>query len=335
MRHWIDDGEKYALVGLAVKLRGPPPPEHVTEELWALTNTSFEVPAEWRAWLGSIRTEEIAGCNLFLGSKIASKATGILDAESQLLENRVWRFYLGLLLSAMFSPAHRPILLTGSKRDGVTDVQQQSDLETPISQAFNPYPAITSSDIVAAAQMAQHIGTMSLDASDGRFWRIFRVLRIYVSTRAVAEQLDRIHQFSRCIEGLIAPEIGKTKKQFMSRTELFIGPGHRDLMGEIFDIRSHVEHLHENRYLEFFDRATRLDLLEKEAKVEYIARTSLARIVGRKTLWPHFGNTAALQKFWSLAPDERRALWGETIDPMTPLKDYDPRYIHDGQLGKS
>ena len=93
----------------------------------------------------------------------------------------------------------------------------------------------------------------------------FRTLHIYLEARAAADILDRLHQYCRRIDGLILPNAGETKRQFKSRTELFIGPRHHDLMGDIYDIRSAVEHLHENRYLEGFDRATRLDLVKKEA----------------------------------------------------------------------
>jgi hypothetical protein len=34
------------------------------------------------------------------------------------------------------------------------------------------------------------------------------------------------------------PDPGKTKQKFKSRTELFIGPRHHDMMGEIYDVRS-------------------------------------------------------------------------------------------------
>ena len=56
------------------------------------------------------------------------------------------------------------------------------------------------------------------------------------------------------------------------------------MMGEIYDVRSAVAHLHEDRYLEGFDRETRLDLLRKEAIAEHIARAALARIVGDSNL---------------------------------------------------
>jgi hypothetical protein len=121
-----------------------------------------------------------------------------------------------------------------------------------------------------------------------------------MEARTNADILGRLHQYSRCIDGLILPNAGETKRQFKSRTELFIGPCHHELMGEIYDVRSAVEHLHENRYLESFDRETRLDLLKKEATAEHIARNAIARIVGDSNLWHHFANTSALGKFWAL-----------------------------------
>ena len=212
----------------------------------------------------------------------------------------------------MFSTSHKPVMLTGARRDGVIGVRQQSDLEIPVPGAFRPCPPVVADDILLAAQFGQKLDAMLPKTVPGGLWRFFRTLHIYVKPRAIDEPLDRIHQYCRCIEGQVLPAIGKTKQQFKSRTELFIGPGHHDLMGALYDIRSHVEHLHENRYLEPFDRDVRLDLVKKEAIVEYIARMALARIISQDALWPHFGNTAALEKFWALSPDERRKNWGVT-----------------------
>jgi hypothetical protein len=156
----------------------------------------------------------------------------------------------------------------------------------------------------------------------------------YQETRANQDILERIHQYSRCIDGLILPDAGKAKQQFKSRTELFIGPKHHDMMGEIYDVRSAVEHLHENRYLEVFDRETRLGLLKKEAVVEHIARAALSRIIGDKMLWPHFANTKSLANFWTLSHVKRQNIWGNTISPQEALADSYPTYIHDGLLGQ-
>ena len=209
------------------------------------------------------------------------------------------------------------------------------DLALPAAQVFLPYPPVVAGDIQLAAQLAQKLDAMRPETAPFQLLRLLRTLYIYVETRVIGELLDRIHQYCRCIEGLILPAIGNTKRQFKSRTELFIGPAHHDLMGALYDIRSDVEHLHENRYLETFDRDVRLDLVKKEAIVEYIARKALARIISQDALWRHFGNTAALEKFWALPPDDRRRNWGDPIDPMVSVAEFDPKYLHDGLLGKT
>jgi hypothetical protein len=45
-----------------------------------------------------------------------------------------------------------------------------------------------------------------------------------------------------------------------------------------------------------------------------------------------FANTPALQAFWALDEQQRRKLWGATINPTDALADFDPRYISDAQL---
>ncbi len=329
---WIDNGENYALVGLEVKLEGELPPENIAPNLQVLTETTFDVPSEWWNWIGSIRTDQIQDSNLFLVSKLKSTTPDVPDGECHLLQLRVQHFYIGLLLSATFSPSHAPIMLTGSRKDDNIDIQQQMDLALPVPQVFRPYPPLTSAEIRLAAQLAQHLEAMQLDTEPIHLLRLLRTMNIYVEARANAGLLDRIHQYCRCIDGLILPAIGKTKRQFKSRTELFIGPKHHNLMEDLYNIRSKVEHLHENQYLETFDREIRLDLVKKEATVEYIARSALARIVCNKSLWSHFGNTGALEEYWSLSLDERRGIWGDPIEPLEAIKEFDPKYLHDGHL---
>lgn len=330
---WIENGEKYALVGLNVKINEHLLPEKFAPNLWVLADTTFNIPPHWQEWLGTIRARQVESCNLFLLSKLASLTPDVLDDENEKLQQRVWKFYVGLLLANTFAPAHRPVMLTGSRRDGEIDIRQQQDFDSPVPCLFRPYPPVAPEDIRLAAQLGEKLDALATTLLSGGHWRLFRTLHIYTAARTNGDILDRLHQYCRCIDGLILPNAGKTKRQFKSRTELFIGPHHHDMMGELYDIRSAVEHLHENRYLESFDRATRLDLVKKEAIIEHVARTAIARIVGDDTLWPHFANTLALSIFWALTAVERQRIWGDPIDPLDAIAGFDPKYIHDGHLG--
>ena len=331
---WIADGEKYALIGLEAKVDQAIPFRQLVPGLWVWTDQKFDVPAHWREWIGSIRADQIENCNLALLCKMPSQTPDILDDENQLLQRLAWGFYVGLLLSSTFTPSHEPIILTGARRDGEIDVRQESTLDIPSLNVFRHYPPIFPQEIEQAATLGRCHETLNTTPVPGGAWRIFRALSVYVAARTASQLLDRVHQYCRCIDGLILSEPGKGARQFKSRTELFIGAGHHDLMGELYAIRSDVEHLHEHKFLEKFDRLERLDLVQKEAIVEHIARNALAHILGNANLWPHFGNDAALAPFWKLDPAARLALWGAApIKPVDALMDFDPDYISDGALG--
>jgi hypothetical protein len=310
---WIDNGEKYAIVALSVKTEGKIPSGIVTSNLRVLADKTFSIPQHWRQWLGSIRAEEVEGGNLFLFSKMRSSTPSVLDGESQRLQRLVGNFYVGLLLASTFAPAYRPVMITGARTEGKVDVRQQQDFDSPFPCIWRPYPPVVPEDVELAAQLAENIDALATAPLTGGHWRLFRTLHIYRDARPTTDILDRLHQYCRCIDGLILPNASETKRQFKSRTELFIGPRHHELMGEIYDVRSAVEHLHENRYLEGFDRTIRLDLLKKESIVEHIARRAIARVIADSALWPHFANTQALAAFWALPVDDRQRIWGRPL----------------------
>jgi hypothetical protein len=330
---WIDEGDKYAVIVLAVKLDHPVALQQMTSHHWVFADERFVMPPHWREWLGTIRTEEVEGSNLFLLSKAPSQTPDILDAENAELKRRTGHFYGGLLLASPFAPAHSPVMLSGSRRHGEIDVRSQDNYEAAIPSVAHAYPPVTLADLQLAAKLAEQIAAVETAPLKGGHWRLFRVFHLYLEARVIRDNMDRLHQYCRCIDGLIVSKQGEARRQFKSRTELFIGPRHHGLMGDTYDVRSDVEHLHENKHLEVFDRNVRLDLLKKLEMMEYIVRSTLVRILLDSKLWPHFANTTALQAFWACDGQERRKLWGDFIDPNDALADFDPRYIHDGHLG--
>ncbi|WP_166308774.1 hypothetical protein [Bradyrhizobium sp. 2S1] len=331
---WISDGEKYALLGLSVNVTAPTIAAlNIAPAYQAIEGADFVIPGEWREWLGSIRIEEIEACDLFIAAKMTSATPDVLDGENLQLNSRVWGFYRGLLLSSTFATVHKPVILTGSCRDGEVGLRQIQDFDVPVPNDFRPYPNVSQQSFEQAALIAKHLERLSATRQGSNRWRLNRVLHLYLQARTEPDILHRIHQYTRCIDGFVTTGPGQGRKDFRSRTELFIGPGHHDLMGEIYDVRSSVEHLHEDRYLDPLLRTTQIDLTKKEAIAEHIARTALARIVLNDALWPHFTNKAALAAFWALPAIERQAIWGPPVDPMDSLAEFDERYLPDVQLG--
>jgi hypothetical protein len=309
MPTWLSDKEKYALIGLAVKIEDAIPFREMRPGLWAWTGQKLSIPSHWREWLGTIRVEEIEACNLVLLAKMHSASPQILDLENQQLQSKVSAFYIGLLLSAQFTPAHSPVALTGAQHSGEVDVRQAMLINGPHGTVFGGYPAITSSEVQTAAKLGDNYLQLRTAPRASRAWRLLRAISVYCEGRYTADPLDKLHQYCRCVDALILSEPGKGLSRFKSRTELFIGPHHHQLMGEIYAIRSDVEHLHEHKYLEVFDRPTRLDLIKKQAIAEHIARSALAHVMATSHLWPHFGSSGPLGEFWKLSAYERQSLW--------------------------
>ena len=67
------------------------------------------------------------------------------------------------------------------------------------------------------------------------------ICELYLEARTIRDNMERRHQYCRCIDGLIVPDIGKSRKQIKRRTEPFIGPRCQELMGETYDVRSDVD----------------------------------------------------------------------------------------------
>lgn len=93
-------------------------------------------------------------------------------------------------------------------------------------------------EIERAARLAGSLNSLNSAPLSGGHWRLFRTLALYVEARTISDNLERLHQYCRCIEGLILPRAGDTKRQFKSRTELFIGPRHHKLMDAMYEARN-------------------------------------------------------------------------------------------------
>ena len=81
---WISDGEKYALIGLSVKITDRIATSDLPPHFFVLADTKFNIPAHWREWLGSIRADEVERSDLFLISKMpSSKRTTDVNSNPQ------------------------------------------------------------------------------------------------------------------------------------------------------------------------------------------------------------------------------------------------------------
>lgn len=263
---WIEDGEKFALIGLDVELEPDVSRFDLLGGLIVLRHADFVLPGYWRQWLGSMRVDDVSGCSLFLLAKLRSSQPEVLDGENQRLNAAVGDWFMGLVLETNFATSDALFIASGSCKDGKVDVRQFGSIRPPMPSVVSKRSPISVDQLCRAALIRESL-KLAREVEGKGNWRILRCLSIYREARCEGNVLDRIHQFARCIEGLIVPKQGDTKKQFKSRTELFIGSQYHEIMGEIYEIRSEVENLHENRRLETNDRAKRIFIAEREVCV--------------------------------------------------------------------
>jgi hypothetical protein len=128
-------------------------------------------------------------------------------------------------------------MLTGYRADGEDDIRQQKDFETPTGTIFAPYPSVNWTQVRRAAALGDKLNQLNGSSIPGGRWRLNRTLHLYQEARTTTDLMESLHQYCRVIDGLILPAPGLGKAQFRSRTELFIGPRHHDLMGQIYDLR--------------------------------------------------------------------------------------------------
>ena len=96
-------------------------------------------------------------------------------------------------------------------------------------------------------------------------------------------QDERLHQFVRSLEGLILPEIAKTRSQFIHRCQTTFVSGNKTAhaLDQIFNVRSKVEHLHSA--LDALPEATNQEkeklLYRRARQIDQLARFAISRIL--------------------------------------------------------
>ena len=321
----IPEGHKFAALSLYGTGTHFEMPEVVSlpKGLIASRRLPFEVTDWWREQLGLLACEEIEHSDLFLLSVAPSKSLSVLDAENEELEDSVRNFFYGLLISIAFSPELAPQLVTGSMESGKATFRQIGRFERPVYIAGTPPPDINSKIIEDAAFYANAIHSITL--RQGIYGRAIWALNCYMNGVTSTHVFEKMRHFVRTIEAFLLPEIGKTERQFKSRTELFLGPGEHDLVSTIYKVRSNIEHLHDPLVLMGgLSRRDRLiALCEVTLITECLARYCIQRFLKKKDLQPHFESDASIEAFWNLPGTDRATVWGPVIDMTWVRQQFD------------
>jgi hypothetical protein len=331
----IQPGEKYALI--TMRTYAPDPSSQaaiqITRGVWAWDRFPIALDDNWKEWIGSVREGILRNANLVLLAKMPSTTVDVADVENENLKREVYLLFQTILLSASVRIYDTPAMVTGSHRNGRAEMRQITEVPPPLFLPGSPIDQVTTETLSTAVALRK--GIADLEASGG-FKRLGRVYSIHQRALQNLDPIERIHQFCRSIEGFILPAIAKTTRQFKSRTELFVGPGHHDLMGRLYEMRSLVEHIHQLQFDDWpvEERERRLIVLREAIFLEQLSRHCISRLLINRALWPHFANDDALRAFWHAdAAAVRRKTWGEPADITALRNRFESTNVSDSDLG--
>lgn len=263
----------------------------------------------WRGWLGTHQVERLEEANLFL----MAKAVSVPKLTNQACEYSLRALYLGLLAGGPFDTGGKPLRLFGSRRRDTVEVISAGEIRQPRVSPGTPCDPVTLDRLRLAVRIEEGYARSTMRRS---MWRFEAATQAFLDGISCWDPAVRLHQFVRCIEAFVFPAERATRERFVSRAELFVGPGHRGVMDELYRLRSWVEHLHNP--LEKLGRADetegRIRILLRTVQAEAIARYCLRNFLLSASLLRQFRDDDGGRDFWEKPDAERRRLWGAALD---------------------
>lgn len=306
----FDDGDSFAAVSCfrsnnLIELK-----EIIKDDIVVVNSPPFDISKFWHEQLGSLQCEEISEADLFFVIKERNNQTGSSNAVLEKCQNLFYSF----LIATPFSTDLPPKIYTGNTKNGITNFKSISEFEHPkkIIGIENPDidKSIINKTIDIYNSMSELIYRKEIKG------RIIWALNCFLTGLTGNNIYEKQRNFIRTIEAFILPNQGQTKRNFKSRTELFIGNGYHEYIDLMYEVRSRIEHLHDPlEIIEGKNNDTKFNkLLEIVASAEIIARYCLGTFILNPQIWNCFESDNKINDFWKRDGKEKRKLWGKELN---------------------
>lgn len=172
--------------------------------------------------------------------------------------------------------------------------------------------------IESAAKVARSIEwitSVSQEKDSAHFKRLVRGLVSWGNGIQSVHGGTRLHAFVRSIETFINSDVGRGKRQFVDRcAKLVNASGLSDVLAELYDLRSHEEHLNDwEKAVGGRDTQTRVNRgTLRVYQAELLASSIFLRVFLNPVLMQLFRDDGSVQEFWSSS--YAQSFWGEPID---------------------
>jgi hypothetical protein len=296
---------------------------------FALARRLVELPAHWKEWLGTVRTDRIERAGLVLLATVPTERPEDIDADNDLAGRRVDNLFWGLLAAGHLRFEGEGTRLTGAHGAGGIDVRQESGTMLVVRLRGINTSHVSEADCRRAALLAEQVTTLL--GSPGML-RLKLALRTFMVGFSEYDLGERIHQFVRAMADGIANSW--RNDEFRRKSALFVGDRDDDLetCRELYMMRSNAEHFNEPDERIEPRLPVREGLLRgyrRALQSEFLARYCFTRVLERPSLWQYFVSKDRLDDFWNLDPTVRAELWGPPMDLAAALSPFDPSVVPD------
>lgn len=309
------DNEKFAIIATDSCFSEVEEEVEFVDGTWVLPKMPAPLDEQWIRWIGELRADSLRKSNFVILRRVTSEKPGILDGEHSELFDGVQYFFAMLQLASVVYYDDASSVL-GSMEKGNVDIRQMAQLSPFVRTESEPQMPIT---IARLAEAVELVNSWKEAEGSGMYERMLRGLTILLTGLQRRHDPERVQHFTRAIEGLVQPEIGKTANQFKERGQT-LGVRNKaadKMLYESYQMRCDAEHVHAlDRTLA---RKYPADKIEEVATIrtrqmEALARLSYRRILLNADIRKHFESDDSIEAFWKLTEPERRKIWGEPID---------------------
>jgi len=275
----------------------------------------LDIGQHWPAWLGSLAMDEMREISFVIHATAPAAHPEVLDGENQALTRACDYVWYGLLLQGV--PSYMEgFTLTGANVAGEIQVRQFGHVRDYEPTYEMPEFRLDAGAAKLAALLGERLGRIDVLGSPP-WGRLRRGLRALFRGSKEGDGGDRLHEFVRALEAVVRPDIGNTRNQFAHRAQTFAtaSPRARESLLQIFDLRSHVEHMHlAIAALEGAEKDRIAVANHRTRQVDALARFVFRHVLESDALLEIFRTEEGIERFWALPDDERTRAWGARLD---------------------
>jgi hypothetical protein len=275
----------------------------------------FQLESHWKQWLGTTVAGRLEQSNVFLIATAPSQALAIVDGENQALMTKVSTLFYALFMVEIFYH-ERAIAFNGANLGDRIEVRSTSLVHDYYWPSRFHSVHLERRHFEQAGRIAE--GIRLVHALGSGLQRVKRGFQSWLRAMRESDGAERLHQFVRSLEAVVKPTIGKVKKQFVYRCQLFVGESNdnADMLLDLVEMRGCVEHL--NLILESvvkYPEANRETVMQQRiCQAQLLASFVYAQIFCDANLRALFSDDAQIEALWQSKREQQRSQWQTKLD---------------------